>query len=126
MSDTPSSDFQYSPIHQSQAKLACSANLLALLEQIPDMQIIDIRDSQDYALDHIDIARNIPMQDFASLSQEILANPQTTYMLHCYSGYTVSVYGSYLVEMGAKNVYYFDESFYELKQALQNHHKQEQ
>lgn len=116
----------YSPIHSSSAEPICSANVIALLENTPDIQIIDIRESSDYAVDHIDGAKNFPMQDFASLSQEILAHPQTAYLLHCYSGYTVSVYGSYLVEMGAKNVYYFDESFYELKQALQNHHKQEQ
>ncbi|MBR2493999.1 rhodanese-like domain-containing protein [Helicobacter sp.] len=119
------SGMSYSPIHPSSAESVCSANLAALLENIPDVQIIDIREASDYVVDHIDEARNFPMQDFASLSQEILANPQTAYLLHCYSGYTVAVYGSYLVEMGAKNVYYFDESFYELKQALRAYRKEQ-
>ncbi len=78
--------------------------------------IIDVRKPYDFEDQHISNAINIA--DFDTLSEMILSNPHTDFLLHCYSGYTVSVYGNYLVEMGAKNVYYFDGTFEEIYTAL--------
>ena len=80
-------------------------------------QIIDIRQAQDYKQKHIKGAKNI--NDFESLSREILSKPNINFLLHCYSGYTVAMIGSELVEMGAKNVFFFDESFENLYAALE-------
>lgn len=79
--------------------------------------IIDTRIPEDYQQAHISEAENI--FDFATLSQKILENPDVDFLIHCYSGHTVSVYGSHLVEMGAKNVFYFDGSFAEIYNAIQ-------
>ncbi len=81
-------------------------------------QIIDIRSSQDFAKKHIKGAKNIT--DFESLSREILSCQDTNFLLHCYSGYTVAMIGSELVGMGAKNVFYFDESFEALCEKLES------
>ena len=81
-------------------------------------QIIDIRQAQDYKQKHIKGAKNI--SDFESLSREILSNPNVNFLLHCYSGYTVAMIGSELVKMGAKNVFFFDESFEDLYATLEN------
>ncbi|MGX2970831.1 rhodanese-like domain-containing protein [Helicobacter sp. T3_23-1059] len=72
-------------------------------------QIIDIRQSSDYAKKHIKNAKNIT--DFESLSREVLSHRDTDFLLYCYSGYTVAMIGSELAKMGAKNVFFFDESF---------------
>lgn len=80
--------------------------------------IIDVRDPSDYASLHIPNTKNIT--DFSHLTQTILENPQTKFLLHCYSGYTVALYGSHIVNMGAQNVYYFDGSFEEIYQAITN------
>lgn len=104
------------PAHESLARPVFAQDIQNLLERLPDLQIIDIRESCDYARSHFTTARNIPMPDFAALSSEILRHPSIPYLLYCYSGYTASVYGSYLVEMGADNVYFFDESFEALMQ----------
>lgn len=105
------------PAHESLARPIFAQDIQNLLTHLPDLQIIDIRESCDYARSRFPAAHNIPMPDFATLSNEILRNPSTPYLLYCYSGYTASVYGSYLVEMGADNVYFFDESFEILMQA---------
>lgn len=81
-------------------------------------QIIDIRSPQDFAKKHIKGAKNIT--DFESLSREILSCQDTNFLLHCYSGYTVAMIGSELVGMGAKNVFYFDESFEALCEKLES------
>ncbi len=99
------------PIHPSLGKPIFSADIATLESTLPDAQWIDLREYENYKEGHIDSARNFPMPDFQSLSFEILQNSQTPYILYCYSGYTASVYASYLVEMGAENIYYFDESF---------------
>lgn len=85
------------------------------------VQIIDIRQEKDYNQRHIKGAKNI--SDFESLSREILSNPNTKFLLHCYSGYTVAMIGSELVEMGAKNVFFFDESFEDLYATLEQNPK---
>lgn len=84
-------------------------------------KIIDIRQEKDYKQKHIKGAKNI--SDFESLSREILSNPNTNFLLHCYSGYTVAMIGSELVEMGAKNVFFFDESFEDLYATLEQNPK---
>lgn len=84
-------------------------------------QIIDIRSSQDFAKKHIKGAKNIT--DFESLSREILSHQHTNFLLHCYSGYTVAMIGSELVQMGANNVFYFDESFETLCEKLESTQK---
>ena len=91
------------------------------LDSATQAQIIDIRQEKDYKQKHIKGAKNI--SDFESLSREILSNPNTKFLLHCYSGYTVAMIGSEIVEMGAKNVFFFDESFEDLYATLEQNPK---
>ncbi len=106
-----------SPSHPSKAKPIFAEDIAALESILPNVQIIDIREAQNYRQRHIPNARHCA--DFQALAEEILAHPKTPYLLHCYSGYTVSVLGSHIANMGAKNVYYFDESFEALDDAFQ-------
>ena len=81
-------------------------------------EIIDIRQSSDYAKKHIKNAKNIT--GFESLSREILSHKDRDFLLYCYSGYTVAMIGSELTKMGAKNVFFFDESFEILCERLES------
>lgn len=91
------------------------------IDSTAQAKIIDIRQERDYKQKHIKDAKNI--SDFESLSREILSSPNTKFLLHCYSGYTVAMIGSELVEMGAKNVFFFDESFEDLYATLEQNTK---
>lgn len=104
------------PSHPSKAKPIFAEDIATLESILPNVQIIDIREEENYLQGHIPNACNC--RDFEALADEILAHPEIPYLLHCYSGYTVSMLGTHIASMGAKNVYYFDESFEVLDSAF--------
>lgn len=70
-----------------------------------EWEIIDIRMPDDFRRGHIDGAKNITTQEEL---QNIL-NGEKNILLNCYSGHTVSILGSDLVNSGYKNIYFLDE-----------------
>ncbi|PAF44259.1 rhodanese-like domain-containing protein [Helicobacter sp. 11S02596-1] len=78
-----------------------------------DYVIIDVRHPYDYAQGHMQGALNVTELDkIAKIAQE---NSDKKVLLHCYSGHTVSIYGSELVLAGLENIYYLDESILEFE-----------
>jgi len=87
-------------------------------KHLPDerFSIIDVRTPLAYDKCHIEGAQNIT--DFAPLQTLIFNNPDQDFLLYCYTGHTVAIYGTRLVEMGAENVYFFDGNFQDLYRAI--------
>ena len=68
-------------------------------------EIVDIRMPDDFRKGHINGAKNITTQEEL---QSILDSGKNI-LLNCYSGHTVSVIGSDLVNSGYTNIYFLDE-----------------
>lgn len=89
---------------------------VSLVEIDSSFNIIDIRQSEDFKELHINGAMNLI--DPESILDLALKNPESKFLLHCYHGYTASIYGNFLVENGAKNIYYFDGNFEDIYEGL--------
>ncbi|MDE5591513.1 MAG: rhodanese-like domain-containing protein [Helicobacter sp.] len=66
---------------------------------------VDIRNPEDFASGHLKGARNVITREEL---QEVLDQGKKV-LLNCYSGHTVSLLGSQLVDDGYTNIYFLDE-----------------
>ena len=64
-----------------------SENLIELYQSVPGLRIVDARYREDYVLGHIELSRNLPMNqtDCASLSQ-IAMDKDTAIVFYCNGG----------------------------------------
>lgn len=75
--------------------------------------VIDLRSRGYYLISHVQNALNIEsLQRIAYIAQE---NQDRKILLYCHSGATAAEFGSELVAMGCKNIYYVDENYFALK-----------
>ena len=73
--------------------------------------IIDLRSRGYFLISHISNALNlVSLSRIGFIAQE---NPDKRIVLYCHSGASAADFGSKLVEMGYKNIYYLDENFFE-------------
>jgi len=64
-----------------------SENLIELYQSVPDLRIVDARYHEDFVLGHIELSRNLPMDqtDCSSLAR-ITANKDTAVVFYCNGG----------------------------------------
>ena len=72
---------------------------------------VDIRMPDDFKKGHLKDAKNITTKD----ELEAILQQSKKVLLNCYSGHTVSLLGSDLVEAGYTEIYFLDE---EIKDCL--------
>jgi rhodanese-related sulfurtransferase len=78
---SPSATFEMPP---AVAITIDSENLIELYQSVPDLRIVDARYREDYVLGHIELSRNLPMDqtDCRALSK-ITANKDTAIVFYC-------------------------------------------
>ena len=81
-------------------------------DKLDNCIIIDLRSRGYFLISHISNALNlISLSRIGFIAQE---NPDKRIVLYCHSGASAADFGSKLVEMGYKNIYYLDENFFNL------------
>ncbi|WP_299546103.1 rhodanese-like domain-containing protein [uncultured Helicobacter sp.] len=96
----------YGKNHQSLAQAIFKEDLPNVIEA-KDWVIVDIRMPLDFMEGHLKGATNITTQE--ELQMFLKNNADKKILLNCYSGYTVSLLGSDLVNSGYTNIYFLDE-----------------
>ena len=61
-------------------------NLIELYQSVPGLQIIDTRLREDHRLGHIELSRNLPLEDTSCQSLSRLANSKDTAMVFYCNG----------------------------------------
>lgn len=96
----------YGKRHKSLAQAVFKEDLENIIDSI-EWVVVDIRSPLDFLDGHLKGAINATTREEF---EEILENNQSKkILLNCYSGHTVSLLGSDLVENGFKNIYFLDE-----------------
>ena len=96
----------YGKRYKSLAKAIFKENLEEILGN-PKWILVDIRYLEDFERGHLQGAINI--LDGNTLENLIKENADKNILLNCYSGHTVSLLSSDLVQSGFKNIYFLDE-----------------
>ncbi|CAM2898691.1 rhodanese-like domain-containing protein [Helicobacter burdigaliensis] len=96
----------YGKRHKSLAKAVFKEDLKDILEDT-SWVLIDIREEENYLQGHLKNARNIVTQE--EFYKTLNENKDKKILLNCYSGHTVSLIGSSLVDEGYTNIYFLDE-----------------
>ena len=96
----------YGKNHQSLAQAVFKEDLPTIIGA-EDWVLVDIRMPLDFMKGHLQGALNITTQEELQHLLENTANKKI--LLNCYSGHTVSLLGSDLVNAGYTNIYFLDE-----------------
>lgn len=96
----------YGKNHQSLAKAIFKEDLNTIILS-KEWIIVDIRMPLDFMEGHLKGAINLTTQE--ELQTLLKNNANKKILLNCYSGHTVSLLGSDLVQNGYTNVYFLDE-----------------
>lgn len=65
--------------------------------------VIDIRKSTEYETAHLNVAQNLPLDDFLTTNFNTAINKDQNYYLHCRSGFRSTIASSILKKMGYNN-----------------------
>ncbi|QOQ98264.1 rhodanese-like domain-containing protein [Helicobacter winghamensis] len=96
----------YGKNHQSLARAIFKEDLPKVIGA-KDWIIVDIRMPLDFIEGHLQGAVNLTTQE--ELQTLLKNNVDKKILLNCYSGHTVSLLGSDLVNSGFANIYFLDE-----------------
>lgn len=81
-------------------------------DKLENCIIIDLRSRGYFLISHITDALNLDsLTRIGFIAKE---NPDKRIVLYCHSGASAADFGSKLVEMGYKNIFYLDENFFNL------------
>lgn len=75
------------------------------------LQLIDIRNTDEYSKDHIQDAINFPKEKLKENISEISKDKKV--IIYCNYGSKSIITVNWLVEKGYNNVYYLEDGFYE-------------
>lgn len=76
----------------------------AMLEENPEIFILDVRSLEEYKEEHIPGAILLPLDDIEEKSIELIPEKRAKYLVYCRSGNRSAVATKKLVEMGYENV----------------------
>jgi phage shock protein E len=76
-----------------------------MMEEIPDIVIIDVRYPQDYQAGHIPGALSIPFETISTTASSLLPSLDATLLVYCYAGTLSKEVARQLTALGYSKVY---------------------